>query len=69
MNLFNWNKKQLDEALGEVNRYYFWEKYQREPFDRTELILYYVEAGGALNFARKNGRQEVQMPLTWETAR
>lgn len=57
MNLLNWNKMQVDEAIGSVNRYFFWLQYQRDPFDDNELLLFYVEQGGAKNFA-DNHKQE-----------
>ena len=55
MNLFNWNKEQIDEALGKVNRYFFWLKYQREPLDDNELVLFYIEQGGASGFRNRKG--------------
>lgn len=57
MNLKTRNQKQIEEALSDTNRYYFHEKYNREPFDDNELLMYYIEAGGAKNFAQ---RKEVQ---------
>lgn len=47
------NKKQIEEALSDMNRYYFWKNRGREPFDNTELILFYIEQGGARDFAQK----------------
>lgn len=57
MNLFNWNKSQISEALSSSNRYFFWLKYQRKPLDDSELVLFYIEQGGAKNF-RQNHRKE-----------
>jgi len=56
MNLKDWNKKQIDEALGSVNRYYFWEKYGRDGSDQ-ELMLYYCQCGGAAVFAKRNEKE------------
>lgn len=48
---------QISEALGSVNRYYFWLKHQREPIDENELVLFYVEQGGAKAFAQKHRKE------------
>ena len=43
--------KQLEEALGEVNRYFFHEHYGRDGSDE-ELVMYYIEFG-AKKFAER----------------
>jgi hypothetical protein len=53
MNLFNWNLEQINEAKSSVNRYFFWLKYQREPLDDNELVLFYIEQGGAKHFRKQ----------------
>lgn len=54
------NKKQIDEALSDVNRYYFWEKYGRQPIDDSELVEYYIFSGGAVNFAGRWDKSQKQ---------
>lgn len=51
MTLKERNARQIEEALSATNRYYFWEKYGRQPIDDNELILYYIENGGSTHFA------------------
>lgn len=51
------NLKQEVEALGAVNRYYFFMKYSRNAETDEELVRFYIENGGATGFAeRNNGR-------------
>lgn len=57
MNLKDWNKKQIDEALGDVNRYYFWKKYGRNGTDE-ELMRYYCQCGGAEGFAKRHEKEK-----------
>ena len=52
MTLKERNQMQIAEALGEVNRYFFHEHYQRDGTDE-ELVLYYIEFGARL-FAEKH---------------
>lgn len=42
-----------DEATGEVNRYYFGLAHGREARSDEELLIYYVENGGASDFRRR----------------
>ena len=56
MNLKDWNQKQIDEALCDVNRYYYWRKYNRNGSDQ-ELLLYYAYCGGAEGFAKRNEKE------------
>lgn len=44
------NLAQIKEAMSAENRYFFWQKYGRDG-DESELMLYYIESGGALGFA------------------
>lgn len=53
MNLKEHNQLQIKEALGEVNRYYFWVVNKRDPKNDTELILFYIENGGAKDFRER----------------
>lgn len=53
MTLKEWNEAQIKEALSDTNRYYFWLKYGRNGTD-TELILYYIEFGGAKDFKQSH---------------
>lgn len=58
MNLKTRNQRQLEEANSPVNRWYFGEKYNREPLDFWELFEFYVNSGGAENFAIKAREEE-----------
>jgi hypothetical protein len=53
VNLLTWNCLQIQEALSEQNRYYFWQHYRREPYSDHELVMYYAEHG-AKKFAQKH---------------
>lgn len=55
MNLKQWNQMQMAEALGDVNRYFFWQKYGRSGNDE-ELMRYYCQCGGASGFAKRNAK-------------
>ena len=57
MTLKERNKKQIDEALGEVNRYFFHEHYKRDGTDE-ELVMYYIEFG-AKKFAERAKQEEL----------
>jgi hypothetical protein len=50
MNLVDWNKAQIEEALSDLNRYYYWERYGREAPSDDALLLHYAMYGGALHF-------------------
>ena len=53
MTLKERNAMQIAEALGEVNRYYFYLKYGREGTSQELLEYYICESSGAKDF-RKN---------------
>lgn len=55
MNLKEWNQMQVDEALSDVNRYFFWQKYGRSGNDE-ELMRYYCQCGGASGFAKRHAK-------------
>jgi hypothetical protein len=61
MTLQEWNAMQIAEALGDVNRYFFWKHHNREPFDNDELVIYYIVSGGAESY-NKNHKQERKIP-------
>lgn len=52
------NLEQVQEALGEVNRYYFGIANGRPPLEgkngESELILFYILNGGAVDFRNRN---------------
>lgn len=48
MNLSNWNKTQIEIALGEVNRYFFHEHFGRDAKSDEELMQYYAEFGASM---------------------
>jgi hypothetical protein len=54
MNIKQWNQAQIEEANSPINRYFFWLKNKREPSDLDELLMFYIESGGAKNFAEKH---------------
>ena len=54
------NMPQIREALSDVNRYYFWLRYNRQPKNDSELILYYIEGGGASDYAKRNAKSKIQ---------
>jgi len=56
MNLKDWNRAQVEEALGEVNAYYYWQRYGRQG-THQELLLYYAQCGGASGFAKRNEKE------------
>lgn len=58
MDLKTRNQRQLEEANSSVNRWYFWEKFHREPIDFAELLEYYITSGGARDFARKEADEQ-----------
>lgn len=57
MNVKQWNIKQIDEMLSKENKYFFWLRYGRVHNSVEELAEYYIEAGGAKNFAERNKNQ------------
>ena len=48
------NREQIREALSQLNRYYFWKTYNREPLNNQELILFYISSGGAKDYAERH---------------
>lgn len=54
MNLKSWNQKQIEEALGKVNRYFFWKENGREARNDDELIIYYITHGGAKHWRKEH---------------
>jgi len=55
------NLKQIIEALGCKNRYYFYEHHNREPTTDEELVQFYIEQGGATNYRRKKCPKEADI--------
>ena len=45
MSMKEWLEQQKIEALGDTNRYYFHERYDRNAADDDELVMYYIEFG------------------------
>ena len=58
MELKDYVRLQVEEALGPVNRWYCSEHYRREITEPNTLIEYYIKHGGAEGFAqrRRNGK-------------
>jgi len=44
------NKQELDEALSDLNKYYFWKIYGRPHESVDELLNYYVVSEGCRDF-------------------
>jgi hypothetical protein len=44
---------QLEEAFGELNRWFCSQAYGRQIEDAEMLVSYYVRSGGAANFAKR----------------
>jgi hypothetical protein len=61
MTLREWNAMQVAEALGDVNRYFFWQHHNREPINDDELVIYYATNGGAYHYYT-NHKQEREVP-------
>jgi len=53
MDLKQYNLAQLKEALGDDNRWFFFKTHNRNPNNDTELILHYIENGGATGFRER----------------
>ena len=51
------NKQELDEALSDLNKYYFWQAYGRSHESVDELLFYYVMSGGCENLIKKNAQK------------
>jgi len=50
LRLLTRNKEQIQLALTDTNKYFFWQKYGREG-TTAEYILYFIEFGGGKTFA------------------
>ena len=46
-------KEQKKEALSSANRYFFGLKYSRDAESDDELLMYYIENGGASGFSER----------------
>lgn len=53
------------QALGSVNRYYFREKNGRDAVDDNELIMYYIENGGATFYGISNPHLDPTKDFCW----
>jgi hypothetical protein len=53
MELKDYVRLQLEEALGPVNRWYCSQHYRREVTEPNTLLEYYIKHGGAEQFARR----------------
>lgn len=51
-------QRQNEEAHGSDNRLFFFEHYGREPVDDDELLMYYIEHGGAEGFSLRLAEKE-----------
>lgn len=48
MNMKQWNRAQIAEAMSGDNRWFFHLHYDREPVDDNELMMYYIEFGSEI---------------------
>jgi hypothetical protein len=53
MELKDYVRLQVEEALGPVNRWYCSEFYHREITEPNTLMEYYIKHGGAEHFSRR----------------
>ncbi len=47
------NQHQIDEALGDNNRYFASRFYKKEITDESELVIYYITHGGAAAYRKR----------------
>jgi hypothetical protein len=45
MTFHDYVSEQIEIALSDVNRYFFWERYGREAKDDEELLAYFAQFG------------------------
>ncbi|HEX3357028.1 MAG TPA: hypothetical protein VHS31_08665 [Tepidisphaeraceae bacterium] len=57
---------QLEEALGDVNRWYCSRYYNKEVTDPETLLRYYIKHGGAEHFAQTRRPQMQQSQCACE---
>ena len=53
MNIHEFITEEIDQALSDVNKYYFWLHYGRQHDSVEELLQYYVDSGGAAKYAQE----------------
>ena len=60
MNLHDWNEHQIEEALGPTNRWYYGVHYKTNGNNasKDELILFYIEHGGARHYREVHHDEE-----------
>jgi hypothetical protein len=63
------NLEQIIEALGCVNRLYFYEYFQRDAVNDEELLRFYIKQGGADNYRRKENERKKQSSSQDEVSR
>jgi hypothetical protein len=68
------NLRQVIEALGCENRYYFYEHHNRGATSDEELMQFYIKQGGAENYRRKKnelcrmrGQEDSETPCLSKT--
>jgi len=54
------NAKQLREAVSDDNKWYFGIYHKRPHHNNDELVLFYIEHGGALGYAKRNAKATIQ---------
>jgi hypothetical protein len=59
MNLKEWNQHQIDEALGSVNRYFYWLETGRnsEEASENELTMFYILHKGAEHYRKEHNNE------------
>lgn len=53
--------EQVEEALSDVNRYFFWQSRGRTALADSELIMYYIENGGSENYAKRLQEKDLSL--------
>jgi len=66
MKLTDYVCKQLEEALGPVNRWFCSQHYGREVTEPDLLVEYYIRHGGAEHFRHKYGRSSESSPRRYD---
>ena len=57
MSIAEWNKAQINDALGSDNRYFFWKRFGKTAKSDKLLVLYFIKYG-AKEFREKHQLDE-----------
>ena len=62
MRMYEYLERQMQEALGPVNKWYCSQYYGYEIHDPECLLRYYIQPGGASNFCRQHVSEVAEHP-------